>query len=1253
MAISPDRFEVPWQDLLSGGQLDRVNLALMGRAGQSSRLARLVFLVLAGMTDTVGRPAFRQAVVLLPPDMPDTVVADVVADTTQFRGFALDGAELDVLSRRLQVRHISSFDTAEVLHALAAAMSGSFVIIAAGARYRSVQHTPVPPTSLQAPEDRWVPPLIEFATQCMAQVGEGTCVLVDVGEYLPALDRNVQALQDLDCTVWGMGAPQAIGDEQMAQFHDWARRIERGDILSVLGEMDAFAGVSAPVRLLLKIQILHKSGRTVRALEFLREYLPHLTEAAADIKLKLVAVALAGEDLDLARELLESSADALCDLDLNELALELTQSIPSTHIEAQCLAWLTRYFPGSSVLKEHQLRRLLLAARDGLPVRPIDGPRLPLDDYVDAVLLPLRAAATPDYAALVEQADVQWPTWQTETRLAAAFDARRRELPMHVAAIAPSIDPHSVLARPAITILLWSIERLILIGDDRMKEELADAVMFILLYLAVHPADTASRERLDELLSVDIAGAVGVALLAHALLRLAGAPPPAPAPAALPAAEGNVDDVQFVPFYRDAVKWLNRQHAIDLATVELPEQLLSLPADTALHYLKKMAQFVIEQEQADDSHTLRLMLMVAFAVAPHADRRNDDLKILRLVTSRLVVSGEAQLARDLVEAGLAATQGRPDRLRLAWYAYGDVFHRMHNGSRALMAFGCALATQGRVELEHAYYETMGVVRALRDTGLLEPARQFLDRCEQLLIQMGVHARAEHRIETMRLGLQMFELNAAQSRDGAAWSALLRAIDANLQVVMREQDELAMVLVMAVQTLRQAEGLGLEIDPQTRDRIQEGLRAVGEITAELVQLASNAAVGPERLLDRARAAQHARYSDDVGFDVQYLVRGARNQLSEDATLADATTASFAAELTTDHAIALPGTVERGWLPATLEEPARTLEDLSRHGLRIEMLAVDSADRLVRVSADAGALTVHREDAAFSLRGLQTWSLRFPYEYGININEPNLFYTSMRELGLAQGAGDRTVFVLDTRLQRLPPQLLLIDGYLLGCGTAVAVAPSLTWLRAAASAPPRPYAPPAAWISTAVEGDGRGTLATVADRVTAVLAQHGVALQTGAQLPDHLKGAQLAIVAAHGGLADENRFFKVVSDEAQLRVSALALARALEGAGVVILFVCSGGRQDEHPVASTTVGLPKQLLDRGSSAVIASPWPLDSRVPSHWLPAFLTAWHAGEALIDAHAAGNRAVGAQMGNEPRDALAMTLYGNPFLRRADLVGH
>lgn len=1252
MATAADQLGVPWDELLGGGELDRVNLAFLGRAEQSARLARLVFLVLAGMTDNDGRPAYPQVVVLLPADVQDTVAADVEADAMQLRRIALDAEERDALSRRLQVQHLASFDSAEVLAAVSAVAPGSFVIVVAGARYRPANHTLIPSTFLKFPEDRWVPPLIELAEQCVEQGGEGTVVLVDVGEHLPALERNIQGLKNLDCTVWGSAEPNTVNDAQMARFEDWVRRVERGDILSVLGEVDALAGMSEPQKLLTKSQVLHKGDRAVRALEFLRAYLPYLGEAAADLRLKLATVALAGDDLDLAREFLESSADQLRELDLNELALELTQSIPSARIEVHCLTWLARYFPASVVLEEHQLRRLLLAARQGEPACPSAWPRLPLDDYVDAVMASLSAVPVPDYAELIMQVDTHWPARQAETRLAAALDARRRALPMHVAAIAPLIDPHSALARTAVQLLLWSIERLILNGGEQTREALAEPVLFVLLYLAVNPADTASRERLDELLSVDVAGTVGVTLLAYALLRLADdSQVPEPAPAAPPAEEDSVSAEEFIAFYHAAVDWLSRQRGIDLATVALPIHMLSLPADAVLDHLKRMAQYVIEKEQRDDGVTLRLMIIVAFAVAPYATRRNDDIEILRLATSRLVVGGEAQLARDLVEAGLAATHGRPERLRLAWYAYGDVFHRMHNGGRALLAFGCALATQGSVEPEQAYYETMGVIRALRDTGLVDPARQLLDRCERVLVGLGAQERMGHRIETVRLGLQLSELNAAASPDGEAWSALLREIDANLQVVMHLQDELATVLVMAVQVLNRVDDLGVEINQKVRDRIRQATDAAGDITAELVQLASNTPVGRDWLLARARMTQQARFSDDVGFDVQHVVRAARSQLSDSATLTDATMASFAAEMTTDHTISLHGETDGSWLPSTIEEPADSLQELSGRGLRVELLAFDSADRIVRVSADAGRLVVRREDSAFSLRALQAWSLRFPYEYGLDSCDPNLFYTSTRNFGLSSGVGDRAVFIFDTRLQRLPPQLLLIDGELLGREAAVAVAPSLTWLRAATALPRRHLGPPAAWISTAVEGEGNGTLATVAERLAGVLEQRRVTLETGAQMPECLKGAQLAIVAAHGGLDDGNRFFKMVSDEAQLQESTLTLARALGGAGVVVLFVCSGGRQEQHPVASTTVGLPKHLLDRGSAAVIASPWPLDSRVPSHWLPAFLDAWQAGAMLIDANAAGNRNVGAEMGNEPRDVLAMTLYGNPFLRRADLV--
>ena len=50
---------------------------------------------------------------------------------------------------------------------------------------------------------------------------------------------------------------------------------------------------------------------------------------------------------------------------------------------------------------------------------------------------------------------------------------------------------------------------------------------------------------------------------------------------------------------------------------------------------------------------------------------------------------------------------------------------------------------------------------------------------------------------------------------------------------------------------------------------------------------------------------------------------------------------------------------------------------------------------------------------------------------------------------------------------------------------------------------------------------------------------------------------------------------------------AVSDALSNVGVVILFVCSGGRLDAHPNENTTIGLTKQLLGKGCRAVIAPP------------------------------------------------------------------
>lgn len=148
---------------------------------------------------------------------------------------------------------------------------------------------------------------------------------------------------------------------------------------------------------------------------------------------------------------------------------------------------------------------------------------------------------------------------------------------------------------------------------------------------------------------------------------------------------------------------------------------------------------------------------------------------------------------------------------------------------------------------------------------------------------------------------------------------------------------------------------------------------------------------------------------------------------------------------------------------------------------------------------------------------------------------------------------------------------------------------------------------------------------------------------------IRGANLAVVTAHGQLTAENRFIHRIADEQEFVESPLTLARTLAGVELVILFVCSGGRVDRHPFSNTTVSLPKMLLDKGCRTVIASPWPLDSVVPGNWLERFLDAWEAGESVLDANFMANRYVSERLGPEASLCLAMSVYGDVLLRNRE----
>ena len=258
--------------------------------------------------------------------------------------------------------------------------------------------------------------------------------------------------------------------------------------------------------------------------------------------------------------------------------------------------------------------------------------------------------------------------------------------------------------------------------------------------------------------------------------------------------------------------------------------------------------------------------------------------------------------------------------------------------------------------------------------------------------------------------------------------------------------------------------------------------------------------------------------------------------------------------------------------------------------------------------------------------------------------------MQRIGItAKSGSDRPLLLVpEAPLQNLPGNILMTEGRLVGAMRPVAMAPSLAWVHAAHLYPRESTGRRVAWISE-VSITEPGVVSALM-QLRAFIQQHlerfGFQIEGGPQPPESLARADIAFVGAHGGIGQEGRYFRVVSDEAQTRLSARTLARQCAGAGLVVLAVCNSGRHDVDPYSGAAYGLARALLEHGCRAVVAPPWPLDVRVMRSWLPAFLDALEIGLPVIQANFLANRAVGERFSWHPCVQTAMHVYGDPLFR-------
>jgi len=1252
-------FDEAIRTLLSGenGMLGRVQVVCLPFGHWTDRIGSFFAQLLFLFEDD--RRVFEGLWVVAPPGTDAATTRERLAqaaDATLVRsGAAPDEVRAGRLAARIEVFVAADLSTETALRLAEGAPADRALAVARAADYRTpgLANTPAPGAAIMGSDETWAPHLRRMAEQFAERDGDGAgFAILDTGLYRPS-EPQIDELRDVaGCAVLtvppGEDDPEAQVDARLPQWRIW---ISEGRLGRVYQELDAIDGLGDEGRRNIRIQLMDAAGMTQQALAELR-LLPtaHLPPS---VSAKLARIAAEAGATRLARDLLAPVATRLrIREDLNN-ALRAADRINDLDLSAIVAGALERLFPASPDLRAFRYRQAV-AAGDHAAAATLVAPG-PRGEQAATLHHALAQASDgegmPDYDAVI--AAVGGNADNTAHAIAAcAADALRRGAVMH--AFELCLDPRAAKADAGSRTLITTVEQLLINRPGgRMAvpiERVADAVAILVRRLADGPRNTSLRSRMIDLLDPSVAGEEGLAIALLLLVRSASAPLDTTPARDLPSGPP-LDDLLNDPAFSAAVdRWLERETPIQVGHTTFPVEELPIAPDDACSSILDFIAIAAERGIAEDSGGPQdgstMMLGLGTAIARHASIPDVDLKMIRTAAMGLALGGARQPARDLAET-LLLRPDTPRRRRLALIGLADIYHRCGDRTLAALYAAAGLAADDDVDEDQLWHETLLIHRVLRDNGMTDKSVSVLDSAQRVLERMGRSERYGHRIQTMRLQVRLGRIRDSDDPPSEV-SALLTASVANARTVLERGDATGPVGSMITQLNRFARAFGLPPDSDAVAIEAELIAALDGGIARQIEISGRDVPTSGDLLELISPSHQARYSEDVGKDARHATMAARRALDADETLADPERACLAIEICCDRAIAAPGWDGVRGPPPTppgAAGPAGAAAAASAKGVTVVHAAFGHDGLLAKVVAKGGALTAGREPAvAITLDRLNAWSERYPFAYGTAERDANRFYTSTEAMSLTGiGGGGPTLVVGDKHLRSMPPNLLRVGDRFAGELQPMAAAPSLTWLAAAVAVPRLGNGRRVAWISGA-ETTGT-TLATLGDRTEGTLEAHRFTLARDRTLPTGMAGASMAVVAAHGGLNRKSSAFQVVSDEGMLVVTADALGAALHNVGVVVLFVCSGGRSDAHPSADATVGLARQMLDQGVQAVVASPWPLESVVPPPWLEAFLDRWDAGNRLIEAVHVANLQMLSRWPHDHAKGLAMNVLGNPLV--------
>jgi hypothetical protein len=1211
------------------------------------------------------RPVYRGTTFIAPP--PEVWVHD--ADSTfalLLQGMQLDpeatmyDAQKKSLRAKFNFVRCGDMQSRSLVDILDNAPTEQFVFVADVSLY-SNPDAPAAAAMGVAPkqeEDLWVPATVATAQQLICLARQKACFLFLTSPAAPPITpANIEligAVENLTMVSF------RIADEEsfLLRLQKMLALAKTGRAAEALDQLDAEAA-PALTKLQARIQISHHSGDSEAAAKLIRELLQQTTVPASSAS-RLAAICHQGDDFPTAKRLIEDAFGEMSQEEALSASLQMATTMHDADLVERVWTRLKALFPANPVLQYDCDIRLLQICRQGpdeLQAKPIA--RIGFTEFHTLLADRFAPDTAVDYKTLLEEGLAQWPQHYGLIAMCAATRAEVSREPQTAWDLAGLLIPSTRFAPAAARLIVRTMRELFLV-EAASREQLGiyvEPLKLLVEYLGQHPDDKEIRAMLSRTLSVEFAGREGLALIAAVAAEFGNSMPD---PAAEECGVDAATEEEFQEFSQRWLEWAEQQAMVD-PRAPLPVYVGGEnAAGLARRILNHIEYGVVKYDQADDLETLSFQAHILASLAHQIPGTYDDLQALRVLSAKFSLMNNHQRARDLAELIIEIAGHQPGRRRLAWSAYADIYQRSHDATDALLALACAGATRAPLPASDLYHETYTHLRTLRDIGLHDAAKELLEKCSTLFGKLGMTETMRHRLEVVGLTLQ---INKGSAMDMAA----LETFQENCQRVfldaVRLGDELFAAAYLFVQVLGMFERAGGQLTVKATGAKQQALTAIGSEAAATLKALSAKRPTADELVDVYNRTARSRYASDApndAFAANVVAPRLLAPADPEVTVQDA---CLAIELLADRGL----TLEAPPAPLTVDRPIRFAQSLvQEHQVSLLMLAHDSAGELVATIVEPGGAEVQRAPASSTTARdrLRAWSQTYPFKYGLiaprkrvdvdgngsrsRIVGDGEFYESMRPFSIPLPQGNRVLVVAEPEVAQLAFNLVLgPDGNLIGYDTAIGLVPSLTWLEATRQRTRTSGERRVAWLSDAGDPEELDAMRVVRGMLEPHLDSHRITLDTSRNLPEGMEGAQMAIVTAHGQLARGDRYFRRIVDEGALKESPLALARALARVELVILFVCSGGRMDRHPSASTMVGLPKMLLEQGCRAVIASPWPLESLAAGPWLEGFLECWEQGATAMDACYEANKRMTARREREPQFSLAMTVYGDPLLVR------